>query len=129
MRVNHVVLAVAVALCVSAGAALAQGNSGCSGTIQGGAGQMACNAYGLCRAYFAGSATGQAHKHQAGPFQALVAAACSGGQDCSSSTNCSCATDGGNCDPTDECVAMFCPDTNPGGHGKNPSDGSPGQNR
>jgi hypothetical protein len=33
------------------------------------------NDYGLCQAYFAGSANGQAHKHQAGPFQALEATA------------------------------------------------------
>lgn len=129
MRVHQLVLAIVLTSVVTATAAFAQGNSGCSGTIQGGAGQTACNAYGLCKAYFAGSPTGQAHKHQAGPFQALVAAACSGGQDCSSSTNCSCATDGGNCDQTDDCVAMFCPDTNPGGHGHNPSDGSPGQHK
>jgi len=129
MQIKEFVLALAAGLILTAGSAFAQGNSGCSGTIQGGGGQTSCNAYGLCKAYFAGSATGQSHKHQAGPFVALAAAACSGTQDCSGSTNCSCATDNNNCDSTSDCVASFCPDTNPGGHGHNPSDGSPGQSK
>ncbi|HET7652152.1 MAG TPA: hypothetical protein VFK42_03885 [Acidimicrobiales bacterium] len=33
------------------------------------------NNHGLCTAYFNGSDTGRAHKHQAGPFQALQQAA------------------------------------------------------
>jgi hypothetical protein len=33
------------------------------------------NNHGLCTAYFAGSDTGQAHKHQAPPFAALEQAA------------------------------------------------------
>jgi hypothetical protein len=33
------------------------------------------NTYGLCKAYFAGSETGQAHKHKAPPFANLEAAA------------------------------------------------------
>ncbi len=38
------------------------------------------NTFGLCTAYFAGSQTGQDHKHQAPPFQALEAAADSANQ-------------------------------------------------
>ena len=109
MRITTVVCALALALVLDAGAVFAQGNSGCSGTIQGGAGQGACNAYGLCKAYFSGSATGKENKRKAGPFVALVEAACSGDCDCDET-------------PVDECVAAFCPDANPGGHGKDPSD-------
>jgi len=127
MQTRALLLLVAGVLFFTAGSAFAQGNSGCSGTIQGGAGQSACNAYGLCKAYFAGSPIGQSHKRQAGPFQALAAAACSGSQDCSNSSDCACFD--GSCESTSDCVAAFCPDTNPGGHGRNPSDGSPGQNK
>lgn len=38
------------------------------------------NTFGLCTAYFAGSETGQEHKHQAPPFQGLEAAADAAGQ-------------------------------------------------
>ena len=38
------------------------------------------NTFGLCTAYFAGSQTGQDHKHQAPPFQALEAAATAANQ-------------------------------------------------
>ena len=49
--------------------------------------------YGLCKAYFAGSSNGQAHKHSAPPFQALEQAA----QDNNQSVEdfCSSATPGG----------------------------------
>ena len=101
------------------------GNSGCSGTVQNGGGQNSCNLHGLCTAYFAGSDNGQQHKHQAPPFQALQNAACSGGpMDCGAG-ECSCFN--GRCEDLGQCVADFCPDTNPGGHGRNPSNGSPGQ--
>jgi hypothetical protein len=127
MRV--LVWASVLSVVLGAGSAFAQGNSGCSGTIQGGAGQAACNAYGLCKAFFAGSENGRSHKQKAGPFQALIEASCGmcdEGCECDASNN----GDGSSCnDDTDECVAMFCPDTNPGGHGRNPSDGSPGQHK
>jgi hypothetical protein len=125
-RIRAVSFVVVAASLLWLGSAFAQGNSGCSGTIQGGAGQSACNAYGLCKAYFAGSPTGQSHKRQAGPFVALAEAACSGTQDCGSSE---CACFDGSCGTTTDCVATFCPDTNPAGNGRNPSDGSPGQSK
>ena len=49
--------------------------------------------YGLCTAYFAGSENGQAHKHQAPPFQNLEAAAEAANQ--SVEEFCSSATPGG----------------------------------
>jgi hypothetical protein len=55
---------VAALTALGAGAALAQGP-----------GPNGHNNHGLCTAYFNGSATGQAHKQNAGPFQALEAAA------------------------------------------------------
>lgn len=61
------------------------------------------NDFGLCKAYFAGSQTGQDHKHQAGPFQALEQAADQ--------------ASGGNQDGTgtaDE-VAKYCESVTPGG--------------
>ena len=51
------------------------------------------NDYGLCNAYFSGSATGQAHKHNAPPFVAL--------QDQASAAN--------------ETVAQYCSSVTPGG--------------
>jgi hypothetical protein len=51
------------------------------------------NDYGLCKAYFSGSATGQEHKHAAPPFVALEAAA----------------------DAADQTVAEYCADKTPGG--------------
>jgi hypothetical protein len=51
------------------------------------------NDYGLCKAYFAGSANGQAHKHKAPPFVALEAAA----------------------EAADQTVAEYCADKTPGG--------------
>jgi hypothetical protein len=57
--------------------------------------------YGLCKAYFAGSATGRQHKHEAGPFQALAAAADEAGD--------------GNGTATDDEVRDFCADATPGG--------------
>ena len=58
------------------------------------------NDHGLCTAYFAGSQTGQDHKHQAGPFQALEAAA--GGDQ------------NGDGSAADE-VAKYCEGVTPGG--------------
>jgi hypothetical protein len=49
--------------------------------------------YGLCKAYFAGSQTGQDHKHNAPPFQALEQAASNANQ--SVADYCSSATPGG----------------------------------
>jgi hypothetical protein len=111
MTIPRILCAAAVAVLLATPAAFAQGNSGCSGTIQNGGGQDSCNAYGLCRAYFVGA------EKKAPPFQALEAAACSGDQTCSGS-DCPCFN--GNCEAVSDCVADFCPDTNPGGHGKNP---------
>jgi hypothetical protein len=59
------VLGVAVAATLSAGGAVALADPGPNGN----------NTYGLCKAYFAGSANGQAHKHKAPPFAGLEAAA------------------------------------------------------
>jgi hypothetical protein len=50
--------------------------------------------YGLCTAYFAGSPTGQSHKHNAPPFQNLEDAASAANQ--SVADFCSSATPGGN---------------------------------
>lgn len=58
------------------------------------------NDFGLCKAYSAGSQTGQDHKHRAGPFQALEDAA--GGDQ------------NGNGSAADE-VATFCSTVTPGG--------------
>ena len=49
--------------------------------------------YGLCKAYFAGSENGQAHKHSAPPFQNLENAASAANQ--SVEEFCSSATPGG----------------------------------
>jgi hypothetical protein len=130
MTIGRILCAAGVAAVIASGSAFAQGNSGCSGTIQGGGGQDSCNAYGLCKAYFSGSPTGQAHKHAAPPFRALVDAACGGTQDSGACDQGMCQCMGsGECMNVDTCVADFCPDANPGGHGKNPSDGSPGQHK
>jgi hypothetical protein len=51
------------------------------------------NDYGLCKAYFAGSANGQEHKHAAPPFVALEEAA----------------------EANDQTVKEFCDATTPGG--------------
>lgn len=51
------------------------------------------NDYGLCKAYFSGSQTGQDHKHNAPPFVALEQAASDANQS----------------------VADFCANTTPGG--------------
>src|ERR1051325_9948556 len=51
------------------------------------------NDFGLCKAYFAGSATGQAHKQSAPPFQALQQAA----------------------SDMNESVEQYCSSTTPGG--------------
>jgi hypothetical protein len=106
MRIAGIVLAIALVSGFAASSAFAQGNSGCSGTIQHGGGQNSCNAWGLCKAYFSGA------KKTSGPFLALEGAACSGTQACDS--GCPCFN--GNCEDTASCVADFCPDTNPGGH-------------
>lgn len=60
-------------LIVSAVAALllAGGASGALANPKEGDNGHQANDYGLCRAYSSGSATGQAHKHQAGPFADL----------------------------------------------------------
>jgi hypothetical protein len=54
-------------------AALVAGGAGFA--FAGGPGPNGHNDYGLCQAYFAGSTTGQDHKHQAPPFAALEQAA------------------------------------------------------
>ena len=46
-----------------------------AGPENGKAGPNGSNNHGLCTAYFNGSETGRAHKHDAGPFQALEVAA------------------------------------------------------
>jgi hypothetical protein len=51
------------------------------------------NDYGLCKAYFAGSETGQQHRHAAPPFVALEAAAAA----------------------ADQTVEEWCADKTPGG--------------
>ena len=129
MRIQWLVSVFVLALALAAGDAFAQGNSGCSGTVQNPVEDATpCNAYGLCKAYFAGSPTGQANKRQAPPFMALEAiacGACESGCECDPSNN-----DESMCnDDVQQCVAAYCPDTNPGGKGKNPSDGSPGQSK
>ena len=82
-------------------AALIAGSAGLA--VAGQPGPNGHNDYGLCKAYFAGSQTGQDHKHQAGPFQALEQAADQ--------------ASGGNQDGTgtaDE-VASYCENVTPGG--------------
>lgn len=65
------------------------------------------NNHGLCTAYFNGSATGQAHKHDAGPFVALEQA----------------ADDGNSNTSPEQDVWTWCNDTanNPKGIGGNPT--------
>lgn len=46
----------------------------------GGGTMPASSAYGLCKAYFSGSQTGQDHKHNAPPFQDLAAKAAAANQ-------------------------------------------------
>jgi hypothetical protein len=117
MRIRELVLTAALAVALAAGSALAQGNSGCDGVIQGGGGETSCNAWGLCKAYFSGSEMGRAKKHSAPPFQALIDAACGACGD----DGCECTGDDSCDDAVDMCVGQFCPDTNPGGHGRDPS--------
>ena len=64
------VLGLAVATTLAAGGAVALADPGPNGH----------NDYGLCKAYFAGSDTAQAHKHAAPPFAALEAAASAANQ-------------------------------------------------
>lgn len=68
------------------------------------------NNYGLCTAYFAGSANGRAHKHDAPPFQALEDAA---GVDEDDSA-----------EEAEQKVREFCSSATPGGNGGTP--GNPG---
>ena len=77
------VLGVAVATTFAAGGAVALADPGPNGH----------NDYGLCKAYFAGSENGQAHKHKAPPFVGLEEAA----------------------DAADQTVAEYCADKTPGG--------------
>jgi hypothetical protein len=55
------------------GSAMAKGKPG-SGVMP------SQSAFGLCKAYFAGSETGQSHKHNAPPFQDLAAKAAAANQ-------------------------------------------------
>ena len=73
------------------------------------------NNWGLCTAYFAGSANGQSHKHSAGPFVALEDAA--GCTTDSSGRSCDCDDPNGDGSPDTaaECVANFCSSATPGG--------------
>lgn len=80
---RRAVLGLAVVTTLAAGGSAALADPGPNGH----------NDYGLCKAYFAGSATGQAHKHGAPPFAALEAAA----------------------DAADQTVAEYCADKTPGG--------------
>jgi hypothetical protein len=78
-------------------AALIAGGAGMS--FAGAPGPNGHNDYGLCKAYFAGSQNGQDHKHKAGPFAALAAAADDGDD---------------NTSPAED-VAAYCEDVTPGG--------------
>lgn len=80
MRRRFVVGGLALLLGTSGGIALAQ------------PGPNGHNNHGLCTAYFNGSPNGQAHKRQAGPFQALEQA----------------ASDGDDSTPPADDVAAFC---------------------
>lgn len=65
---KRAILSATIAALVAGGAggAFAAGNGNGSGP-----GPNGSNTFGLCTAYFSGSATGQAHKHAAAPFAAL----------------------------------------------------------
>ena len=67
---KRVILSTTVAALIAGGAggAFAAGNGS-------GPGPNGSNTFGLCTAYFSGSATGQAQKHSAPPFAALEDAA------------------------------------------------------
>jgi hypothetical protein len=80
---RRAVLGLAVITTLASGGAAALADPGPNGH----------NDYGLCKAYFAGSANGQAHKHAAPPFVALEAAAAA----------------------ADQTVAEYCADKTPGG--------------
>jgi hypothetical protein len=80
---RRAVLGLAVVTTLAASGAAALADPGPNGS----------NDYGLCQAYFAGSDTGQAHKHAAPPFAALEAAA----------------------NAADQTVAEYCADKTPGG--------------
>lgn len=67
---RRALIVAAVATVVGGGVALADPPPGPNGH----------NTYGLCKAYFAGSETGQQHKHKAPPFAALEAAASAANQ-------------------------------------------------
>jgi hypothetical protein len=70
MRLTKIAVpAAAVAMALS-GASIAAADPGPNGH----------NTFGLCTAYFAGSQTGQDHKHAAPPFQGLEAAAAAADQ-------------------------------------------------
>jgi len=74
------------------------------------------NNHGLCTAYFAGSATGQSHKHAAGPFVALEdAAGCATDSSGARSFDCDDPNGDGSPDTAAECVASFCSSATPGG--------------
>jgi len=95
-------ISAALATLVTAGAGLGISQAaGSPGPGHGG------NAHGLCTAYFNGSDTGRAHKHQAGPFQALEQA----------------ASDGNSNTSPEQDVYNWCMDTtnNPKGIGGNPT--------
>ena len=76
------------------GLALAGVVAGGGAAFAGAPGPNGHNDYGLCQAYFSGSQTGQDHKHQAPPFQALEQAASDSNQ--TVEEYCSSVTPGGN---------------------------------
>jgi len=98
LRKSLIAAAIASLLAAGAGLGIASAAPGPNGH----------NNHGLCTAYFNGSANGQAHKHQAGPFQALEAAA---------------SDNDDNTSPAED-VWNWCNDTanNPKGIGGNPDD-------
>jgi hypothetical protein len=93
-------IATAIATLVTTGAGIGIGQAK-------GPGPNGSNNHGLCTAYFNGSQNGQDHKHQAGPFQALEAA----------------ADDGNSSTSPEQDVWNWCNDTtnNPKGVGGNPT--------
>jgi hypothetical protein len=89
--VKRLVISTSVAALIAGGAGFA---------FAGQPGPNGHNDYGLCKAYSAGSANGQAHKHQAPPFAALEDAANAAYP---------------NADSTADAVAQYCSTVTPGG--------------
>jgi hypothetical protein len=79
-------------------AALVAGGAGLA--FAGQPGPNGHNDFGLCQAYFSGSANGQAHKHSAPPFAALEDTANAAYPNASS---------------TEDAVAQYCANVTPGG--------------